>query len=150
MTNAKIAKLVDEAILIDRTIQEGENRLKEIKEQLVSIAEADPENHVEGQGGGTSYTMDGTEGSIARISFPVPSLSSKIDPEKKTFSKIKDIAGRAFDSLFKPVLTYKLVDGFRDQAAALLERRDATALIKACSTQSKPRVAFETKEGAAA
>jgi len=149
MTPSKITKLVDEAILIDRTLQEGEVRLKEIKEQLIAFAEADEANQVEGQGGGVAHISEGSDGAIARVSFPVPSLASKLDPEKKAFSKAKELAGRAFDALFKPVLTYKLVEGFRDQAAALLEPRDAKALIKACSTQSKPRVAFETKEVAA-
>ena len=145
-TPIKITRLVDEAIILDRDIQTMEERLKEIKEQIVAFAEADETNQIEGQGGGVAHISEGSDGAIARVSFPVATLAGKLDPEKKTFSRVKELAGRAFDALFKPTLSYKLVDGFRDQAAALLEGRDAKSLIKLCSTQSKPRVDFETKE----
>lgn len=149
-TPIRITRLVDEAITIDREIESKEARLKEIKAQIVAFAEEDGSAHMEGQGGGTVHISEGSDGSIARVSFPVPKLASSLDPEKKTFAKIKELAGRAFNELFKPVISYDLVDGFRDRASELLEPRDAKALIKACTSQSKPRVSFETSDTTAA
>jgi hypothetical protein len=45
-------------------------------------------------------------------------------------------------------VTYKPVDNFREEAAALLGR-DAGRLVKLCQSESAPRVSFETKESEA-
>lgn len=143
---SKLSNLIDEAIQVDREIEALTARLKGLKEKLVAHAEASEDEHTPGEGGGAVWTGEGSDGSVARVSFPVPTLVSKVDPEKKSFSRIKDISGRAFDQLFRPVLTYSLAANFRSEAEIQLGHKDAKQLVKLVTTTTKPRVAFETKQ----
>ena len=47
-----------------------------------------------------------------------------------------------------PTISYKPVENFRTEAAALLPKAEANKLIKLCQTDSAPRVSFETTERA--
>ena len=75
-------------------------------------------------------------------------MKSKIDGEGKTIEKIKQLAGSAFIKLFVPAITFKPIEGFREEAVALLAKADASKFIKLCQTASTPRVSFETAERA--
>jgi hypothetical protein len=147
MTEAKLAKLVSVAIALDRQIESLQTQLKECKEALVTEARSRPEAHTPTENGGTSWVAQGEDGAIARVTFPGPSLKSKVDSEARGFDKIKAAAGRAFDRLFRPVLSYKPVDDFRGQASELLGK-DAGKLVRLCQSESAPKVGFETKEQA--
>ncbi len=143
MTEAKLAQLVTQAVRLDRQIQDLEEQLKECKAALTVEATSREDEHVPTENGGTSWTATAPDGSIARVTFPAPSLKSKIDAEAKGFDKVKAAAGKAFDALFKPSVTWRLVSGFRDEAAKLLGK-DGGKLIRLCQTESSPKVAFET------
>lgn len=147
MTEQKLKSLVAEAVRLDRQKEEIDTRLKELKATLVAEAEGREEEHVDTDGGGRSWTATGTDGCIARVTFPAPSLKSKIDGEGKPIEKIRAAAGRVFDKLFRPAVTYRPVDGFRAEAEKLLGR-DAGKLIRLCESETNPKVAFETREAA--
>jgi len=146
MTSAKLKMLVAEAIYTDRKKQEAEARLKEIKRMLIDEALSRPEEHnPAGEGDGTAWTWDSEDGCIARVNFPGPSLKSKIDGCGKAIDKIKDTAGRFFGDLFEQTPSWKPIEGFRMEAEKLLGK-GAAKLMKLVTTESTPRVSFETKE----
>ena len=146
--SAKLQNLVTEAISLDRKISEQTERLKELKAELVEAAREREDEHTPADGGGKRWTVKGTDGCIARVNFPAPTMKSKIEGEGKTIEKIKQLAGSAFIKLFVPAITFKPIEGFREEAVVLLAKCDATKLIKLCQTASTPRVSFETTERA--
>ena len=146
MTASVLRNLVTEAVSLDREINEKAERLKELKAALTAEAQTRKTELAATDGGGTRWTAEGSDGCIARVNFPAPSLKGKIDAEGKTITKIKQLTGRVFSRLFIPTLTYKPVEDFRIEAAALLPKAEATELIKLCQSASTPRVSFETSE----
>ena len=147
MTIPKIQCLVTDAVKLDRQIAELTEQLKTLKEQIITQAEARQEDATPTEGGGTALVFEGMDGCVARVNMPAPSLKAKIDGEGRTIEKIRQSAGRFFDKLFRPALSYAPIDSFRAEAAALLGRQ-AVNLIRLCETKSSPRVSFETKEPA--
>jgi hypothetical protein len=150
MTKTKLTDLIDEAIHLDREIEQNEARLKHIKSLIVEHAEASPEEQTEGEGGGKVWTAQSSNGELCRVSFPIPSLKPALKDKDKALPKARELCGKFFEQLFKPELVWKPVQDFRDRVHEYLERREATALIKACSTNTTPKVSFETKEKEAA
>jgi hypothetical protein len=73
-------------------------------------------------------------------------LKSTIDAESKSGAMLKAKLGKAWDRLFKPVMKYAPVDGFRDAVNEILRPSEAKATLKAVTTESAPAVAFEVKE----
>lgn len=147
MTDAKLRILVSNAVALDREIEEKEAELKAIKATLIAEAESRPEEHTETDGGGKSWTAEGSDGCVCRVSFPADSLKDKIAGEGKTIEKVKEQAGKFFNKLFQPVVSYTLVPNFRDEVK-LLFGGSANKLIKLCQKESSPRVSFETKDKA--
>lgn len=145
MTPAKLRSEVTRAVALDRQIADLTDELKQLKASLLHEATTRPEEQVTTDGGGWTWTAEGADGCIARVTAPAPSLKSKIDGEGKAIEKVRAAAGRFFDKLFKPTLAYKPVDNFRTEAETLLERQ-AGKLIRLCESESSPKVAFETKE----
>lgn len=145
-----LKNLVTEAVSLDREINEKADRLKELKLALVVEARSREDELALTDGGGTRWTAEGSDGCIARVNFPAPTLKGKIDGEGKAIEKIKQLAGSVFNRLFTPAISYKPVEGFREEAATLLPKADAKKLIKLCQSASAPRVSFETTERDAA
>lgn len=145
MNNSKLEQLVTEAVVLDRLIAERSARLKEIKVELIAEAKNRPDACTETEGGGKAWSAFDIDGNIARVNFPAPTLKSGIDGEGKTIERIRNAAGRFFASLFDQAPKYVPVENFRAEAEKLLGK-DAKKLIKLCSTDSSPRVSFETKE----
>lgn len=145
MNDNKLSQLVTAAVLLDRQIALLEGQLKEMKASIVAEASSRDEDRVPTDGGGSSIAFDGTDGCIARVSFPAPTLKSKIDGEGKAFDKIKAAVGSALSRLFVPSVVYRPVENFREEAAAVLGATDARKLVKLCESASSPRVSFETK-----
>ena len=148
--STKLQNLVTEAVSLDRKISEQTERLKELKADLVDAAHEREDEHTPTDGGGQRWTVEGTDGCIARVNFPAPTMKSKIEGEGKAIEKIKQLAGSAFSKLFVPAITFKPIEDFREEARALLVKADANKLIKLCQTESAPRVSFETTERVAA
>jgi hypothetical protein len=146
MTASMLKSLVTEAVSLDREINEKAERLKELKAALAAEAQTRKTELTQTDGGGSRWTAEGRDGCIARVNFPAPSLKGKIDAEGKTIVRIKQIAGSVFSRLFVPTLSYKPVEGFRTEAAALLPKAEANRLTKLCQSASAPRVSFETTE----
>ncbi len=144
--NTKLQNLVTEAVSLNREIAEQMERLKALKAMLVEAARERTHEHSPTEGGGQRWTAEGTDGCIARVNFPAPTMKSKIEGEGKAIEKIKEIAGKAFARLFQPTISYKPIENFREETKALLEKTDAGKLIKLCQTESAPRVSFETTE----
>ncbi len=150
MNDQKLSLLVAEAVELDRNIAEGQERLKSIKALLAQEAESRAEDATPTEGGGTSIEFTGRDGCIARVTTAGATLKASIKGEGRDIEKVREAADRHFPRLFQTVLSYKPVDNFRDEAAALLGAKDAAKLIKLCTTAGKVTVSFETKEAAAA
>jgi len=145
-----LKNLVTEAVSLDREINEKADRLKTLKSALVAEARSRECELALADGGGKRWTAEGSDGCIARVNFPAPTLKSKIDGEGKAIERIKQLAGSIFSRLFIPAISFKPVEGFRDEATALLPKAEAKKLIKLCEGASAPRVSFETTERDAA
>ncbi|MFA7256934.1 MAG: hypothetical protein WC047_05110 [Kiritimatiellales bacterium] len=147
MHDAKLQKLVTEAIILDRMIAERSARLKEIKCSLIAEATYRQEECTETEGGGKSWTAEDEDGNIARINFPAPALKDKISGIGKTIETIEKICGNKFPMLFDQAPVWKPKPGhFRKLLDTLLTASEANKVFKLCSTASSPRVSFETKE----
>jgi hypothetical protein len=145
MTSSKLAAIVSEAVSLDRDIAGATDRLKELKKILRTEAESRSDEARPTEHGGASIEFHDDLGNIARVTFPAPSLKDEIPAEGKLIERIKFAAGKLFDQLFRPVIAYRPIDGFRAAAEQLLERKTAKGLIDLCEKESAPRVAFETK-----
>ena len=91
-----------------------------------------------------------SDGCVARVTFPAPTLKAKIDDEGKAITNIRNIAGSVFTRLFVPTVSYKLTERFREAVTALLPKAEANKLIRLCQSASAPRASFETTERDAA
>ncbi len=147
MTTNKLKATVSESVALDREIAEKTERLKELKSDLVTEAALRAEEHTETAGGGKSWTAEGNDGCVVRVTFPAARLKSTIAGEGSAIEKVRALAGRWFTTLFAQVPAYKPIVGFREQAEQCLGK-DARKLIKACEAASSPTVSFETKEAA--
>lgn len=145
MNDTKLKQLVTLAVTLDRQIADRQADLKLLKAQIVAEAKSRPELAVETDGGGVSTTLEGEDGSVARVTVAGRTLRSSIDPEADGFDRVKEAAGPAgFSRLFKPAVVYQLVDNFRDEAETLLGK-GASKLVKLCTSAGKTTVSFETK-----
>jgi hypothetical protein len=149
MTDRNLKNLVTEAVLLDREINEKSERLKELKSKLVETARVHDHELLPTDGGGLRWTVEGNDGCIARVNFPMPTLKAKIDGEGKTIEKIKKLAGVLFSKLFVPTISFKPVANFREETTTLLAKADATKLIKLSQSDTTPRVSFETADRSA-
>lgn len=113
---------------------------------LIEEARNHPDSQYPTEGGGRRWSATGADGCIARVNIPAPALKSKIEDEGKLIPRIRQLAGAAFGRLFGPVLVYKPITKFRDEAFTLLPRSDARKLIALCESESAPRVSFETAD----
>ncbi len=145
MNDSKLKILVAEAVVLDRQKAEIEKLIKKIKAQLIAEADSRPDEHTETDGGGSRVRFEGADGCVAVITFPSPTLKSKIDGEGKTWDKIKTAAGHALRALFMPAVSYHPIPNFREMAREVLGR-DAAKLIKLCETETTPKVSFETAD----
>lgn len=144
MTTTKIHSIVDKAILLDREIKERLDLLKELKADLVEEANRRPNECSSTDGGGRSWVANGSDGCIARVTFPADSLKSEIKGEGSTIEKVRKIAGKVFHLLLHPAIAYKPVADFRKQAVTLLGEKDGRRLIRLLESDTSPRVNFET------
>ena len=147
MTTNKLRNLVTEAVSLDRQQSEIEARLAEIKEQLIAEADTRPDEHTATDGGGWSWTAEGTDGCIARITQAGPTLKSSISTDKD-IERAKTICGPLFLSIFTVKISYKLGRDFREVATRLLGPINAARLVKAFSARGKTTINYETKEAA--
>ena len=150
MTDNILKSLVTEAVSLDREINEKTDRLKEIKAELVAEARSREGELAPTDSGGRRWTAEGSDGCIARVNFPAPTLKAKIDEEGKATRRSRSWPAGVFTRLFVPTISYRPVEKFREEAAALLPKTDANKLIKLCQSASAPRVSFETAEREAA
>ena len=148
MTPAKLSALVAEAVSLDREISDLTDTLKVLKSQLAAEAATRSDEATATDGGGQSIVFEGGDGCVARVTTSGDALKSSIKGEGKDIEKIRAVAGRAFGGLFVQAPSYKLVDGFREQAVTLLGGRDAARLLKLCTNPGKTTVSFETKDTA--
>lgn len=147
MTGAALATLVDEAVELDREIARAGEQLKLLKATLVAEAEA-REKEQEKAGAGTRWTAAGSNGAIARVNFPGPSVG-KFENGTPIEASVLALLGSQFKKLLESKVTYHPVKSFRDLLPALAGKATATKVLKLLETPNAPRVSFETKEKAA-
>lgn len=144
MTSSTLQTTVDKAILLDREIKERQELLKDLKSDLIEEANKRSTEHIATEGGGSSWTVTGSNGCIARVTFPADSLKSEVKGEGSAIEKIRKIAKNVFHLLFQPAIAYKPVPEFRKQAVTLLGEKDGRRLIRLLESDTSPRVNFET------
>jgi len=86
--------MVTAAVRLDRQIAESTERLKAMKKDLVHEAETRDEECTATEGGGRAWTANGTDGCVARVNFPAPSLKSSVDGEKPAGAKLLEMVGK--------------------------------------------------------
>lgn len=150
MTEQRIKLLVSEAVALDRELSEKSEHLKELKRAIVFEAQGHTDEHNPTEGGGSSWTAQGADGCVVRVSFPAPGLRAAVEGEGQAIEKIRSCAGRFFPQLFNQMPRYRPVENFRDEAERQLGPQAARKLIRLCEMESAPRVSFETKEKAEA
>lgn len=143
---AVLESVVDAAIKLDRQIKDDTRRLKHLKAQLMLEASLRPADHTATENGGTSWTFRGTNGDLARVTFPAPQLRSSFDPENKTHAKILAKFGDVVARFFGKRVVYKPLDDFRARVETEFPPARAAKLIAACETESDPKVSFETAQ----
>jgi hypothetical protein len=146
MNNAKLAKLVAEAVALDREVAEKSDRLKEIKGDLLAMAESETSEKTETSGGGWSVVFEGAEGCIARVTQPGDKLKANIDPESKPGKLILSLLGKYKDDYFVSKKTLQPVLNFRAQVSAAFGGREAKRILELMTSESKATLSFETKE----
>lgn len=146
MTESKLRAYVAETVALDRQVQELTADLKERKVALIHEASSRPEDCVATEGGGSSWTYEGCDGCVARVTFPGPTLKSKVDAEKAV-EKLRMAAGPLFSRLFTPGVVYRPIPNIREEATALMGKK-ADKLIRLIESDSSPKVSFETREKA--
>jgi hypothetical protein len=147
MTKTTLENLVTEAVSLDREIREQQARLKQLKGDLIGEAcRQRLENLTPTDGDGWSWTCEGRDGCIARVTMPGRALKAAIDPATKAGEKLLARFGDAVKKLFTKHVVYKPVSEFR----ALVEQdwppAQATKLIEACESERPPAVSFETTD----
>jgi hypothetical protein len=125
MIDNMLKSLVTQAVSLDREINEKADRLKELKAELVAEARSRESELAPTDGCGRRWTAEGSDGCIVRVNFPAPTLKAKIDEQGKAFEKIKNLVGGVFARLFVPATSYRPVEKFREEAAALLLKAEA-------------------------
>lgn len=151
MNKDKLQKLVTKAVVLHREIADKNEQLKVLKSTLIQEAKLHPKEHLPTDSGGKRWSAEGTNGCVARVSFPAAALLSEIDGKCDLIEQCKAVAGESFRKLFTPVKTYQLADDFQAEAIALLPAEKVKELTKLCEGEVSPRVSFETaKENAAA
>ena len=146
MRNDKLARLVDLVIKLDQDVIEKQAMLKCLKADLVEEARARKDEQQPIADGGRSITFPGTDGSIARVTFPKPALKSSISAGT-TLDKIRAmVTDHQFKYLFERQPKFKPTIPFRAMASRMLDAKTVTKLTRLCTTASTPRVSFETKD----
>ena len=70
MKENEIKKLVDEAVTLHREIADKSEHFKNLKSRLVQEARLHSQALVATESGGKRWTAEGSDGCIARVSFP--------------------------------------------------------------------------------
>lgn len=147
MTGPALIRLVDAALALDREIKEKTAQLKDLKADLITEALSRKEERIETELGGESWTAAGSDGAIARVTFPAGKLKSSIDPDSKEGAKLIAKLGKHAKALLIPIARFKPVAEFRDLVHQLWSSAaDADKVIKAFESDASPTVGFETAE----
>ena len=120
MKECKLRELVTAACSVDRDISNLKDKLQEMKDDLIHEAQSRPDEHVATDGGGWSWTCEGVDGNVCRVTTPGDALKPSVDGEGRTIEKIREAAGVHFSRLFQQAPKWKPVPNFRDEATALL------------------------------
>ena len=147
MTTTKLRNTVAEAVSLDRQIHDLQSRLDDLEALLINEAGSRPEEQTPTEGGGWSWTAEGADGCVVRVTRTGPQLKATISTDKD-IAKAKDICGPQFLSVFEVKLAYKLGPNFRAAAERILGEKLAAKLVKTFSGPGRGSIAYETKEAA--
>jgi hypothetical protein len=146
MKEKELKKLVDNALALHRQMADKSEQLKCLKAHLVEQARLNPESLVLTESGGKRWTAKGSDGAIARVSFPAPGIVSEIDPESEKGRRVLALAGDDSRRLFNTVWILQPVKHFRENVAALFSKRKGDTLLGLCENEIAPRVSFEVAQ----
>jgi len=147
MTPTDLRQRVNLMIGLDREIKEKTSLLNSLKAEIITAAprEETDENWEKTPGGGCSWRIDADLG-IARVTFPADRLKDKIDPHTKDGEKLwRRLTPRQVAALFELVTIWRPVASFRETLVEVIpDGRERKAVLRACESDSKPTVSFET------
>lgn len=146
MNDSKLKALVAEAVALDREATKIDAKLKVIKALLTTEAKLRSEDATKTDGGGTSITLEGLDGCIARITKAGRTLRASIKDSDEDLNKIIKACNGYFVRLFEQTKTFVPVVDFREQAEDSLGKEAAAKLVKLVTNPGKTTVSFETKE----
>jgi len=146
MRDSTLTELVDKAIAVDRAIKLKQKDLNDLKGQLINEASERKAEHQPTDNGGVSWVATGSDGCIARVTFPCDKLVSVVNPTTKTGKKLIERLGKFAKELLEPVEFFRPVKGFRDLVRDKWPSRDAERHIAAFEGDSTPTVSFATAE----
>lgn len=146
MNDSKLELLVVETVELAREVERLTAELKENKKLLVAEAKARADTATKTDGGGTSVTLEGFDGSIARVTKAGGTLKSSVTEHSDEYKKIRPLCGHNFFDLFDTEVSYNLVANFREGAVHFLGKTEGAKLVKLVTNPGKTSVSFETKE----
>jgi len=144
-------QLVDEALALEAQIRDKQQQLSRTKAELIKLGAG--EYH--GAAGGKALVIC-PKASIRPTDGLIADVKAALD--KSTFGKLFDrqeshriaedglelaqakLKPELFKAIFTRVVAYKPVKAFREVAAALLSKKQATELIEACEVPQDPYV----------
>ena len=146
--SASIAKLVDRAIALDRQRRELEKELEGIEEQIIVHAiENRKEDGEATDGGGWTVDVVGASGETAKVTQAGASVKSLKD-DSKDYLAVRQVLGAQFKDFYRPELTYKPIENWRDAIKVTLDTPTRRSLNKLATKAGSLRVAYATKKSA--
>ena len=157
MSNDALKKMIGLMVRLDRQISLRERHLKSLKAALTREARLRKADHTKTDGGGWSWTFDGTAGNVARVTKHGDTLRSEINGGSELLDEVVSICvnlnaptledeRRDFNQLFDRIVKYIPVADIRKKAAEVLGEPKAEKLIHLITNAGKTSVSFETKQ----
>jgi len=150
LTATELQDLLDDAVKAKRKASTSAEELKRISGLLIGVASERPWEHRATDGGGVSWELKASDGSLVRVTFPADGLKDKIDPTtkegQKLIARFVDGAGNAARKLkkyFTRRVVYSPLEDFRARVENDFPPKKAESLIASCEKDSAPTVGFE-------
>jgi len=137
-----LLELCDAALECERKIKLLKDEQSKLEKEIKIIAKGDKESRVPTDGGGYSLQYGCSDGSFVKVTKYGDTLRAALASDSDELSVARELAGGAFDNLFKTVVAYSLVPDFRKEAERLAPD-NAGRLIDTVSNVGKTTVTYQ-------
>jgi hypothetical protein len=117
----------DRAVSLDHEIQREDRPAERTQSETRLRGEEPRERTCTNRWRRDALIAEDSDGCVARVTFPAPTLKAKIDQQDKVIDKVKNLAGGVFTGLFVPTTSYRPIEKFREEVAALLRKLTSTS-----------------------